>query len=121
VSAGVVSHVACRIGLIRADPAIAPLIAAELAGINQAPVETVVARKPNDTALSGLGLEHPSNIVLLYSRDSSWPVARSASGGWAKDGVSRYARVQRSHTVITIPSGDAAHLGKPVALAGNAL
>jgi hypothetical protein len=46
VSARVVSRMACRIALI-------------LAGIDQAPVETVVAHKPGVAAMKGFGLEHP--------------------------------------------------------------
>jgi hypothetical protein len=60
----------------RADPATAPLIAAELAGIDQVPVETVVAYPRDDADLSAFCLEHPSNIVLLCSRDSPRPIAR---------------------------------------------
>ncbi|HEY4044462.1 MAG TPA: DUF4340 domain-containing protein, partial [Rhodopila sp.] len=85
----------------RADPALAPLIAAELAGFDQTPVEAVVAHKPDDDTLSEFGLAHPSNIVLLYSRDSSRPVARIEIGGTAKDGRSLYARAQGSDTVVT--------------------
>jgi hypothetical protein len=80
----------------RADPATAPLIATELAGVDQSSTETVVIHKPDDAAMSGVGPEHtsvhPSNILLLYSRVASRPVARIELGGPAKDGLSRYAR-----------------------------
>jgi Domain of unknown function (DUF4340) len=104
----------------KADPVMAPLIAAELAGIDQAPVENVVAHKPNDLAMAGFGLEHPSKIVLLYSRDSSQAVARIEIGELAKDGRSLYARVQGSDAVVTIPGAEAAHFSRLVELAGNA-
>jgi hypothetical protein len=104
----------------KADPVLAPLIAAELAGIDQAPVETVDSHQTDDAALSVFGLEHPSTIVLLYSRDSSRPVARIEIGGAAKDGRSLYARVQGSDTVMTIPGSEADHLSRLIELAGNA-
>lgn len=103
----------------RADPAMAPLIAAELAGIDQAPVETVVAHRPEDSAMQAFGLQHPSNIVLLYSQDSSQPVARLEIGEATNDGRGLYARVQGSDTVVTIPSLESSHLNRLIELAGN--
>jgi len=105
--------------LHRADPAMAPLIAAELAGIDQARVETVVAHKPEDSAMQAFGLQHPSDIVLLYSQDSSRPVARLEIGEATKDGHALYARARGSDTVVTIPSLEASHLNRLIELAGN--
>jgi hypothetical protein len=47
------------------------------------------------------------------------PAARIEIGGPAKDGLSLYACVQGSDTVMTISSSEAAGLGRLIELAGN--
>lgn len=56
-------------------------------------------------------------IVLLYSKDSSQPVARLEIGAAAKAGN---ARVAGRDTVVTIPGVEADHLNGLIELAGNA-
>lgn len=102
----------------KADPEKAPLIAAELAGLERASVEGVVTRHPDDAALGDLGLEHPSAIMMLYTRDSSEPVARVGFGKPTEDGFGRYARVQETDSVVTVPRYAAAHLEKLLQIAG---
>jgi len=102
----------------KADPKFAPLIAAELAGLERASVESVVARHPGDDTLGEYGLEHPSAIMLLYTRDTSTPVARVEFGKPTPDGFARYARVRETDTVVTVPVYAAAHLDKLLKLAG---
>lgn len=102
----------------RADPRLAPVIAAELAAFERTPVEAVVARGADDATLAGYGLAHPPTILLLYARDSSRPVARIALGVLAADGFHRYARARESGAVVTIPAYEAMHLTKLLRLAG---
>jgi len=59
-------------------------------------------------------------IVLLYSKDSSQPVARLEIGAAAKEGNARYARVAGRDTVVTIPGVEADHLNRLIEPAGNA-
>jgi hypothetical protein len=102
----------------KADPKFAPLIAAELAGLERASVESVVARHPGDDTLGEYGLEHPSAIMLLYTRDTSTPVARVEFGKATPDGFARYARVRETDSVVTVPVYAAAHVDKLLKLAG---
>lgn len=102
----------------KADPAKAPLIAAELGALERASVESVVSRHPDDAMLDDLGLEHPSWIMLLYTRDVSEPVARIGFGKPTEDGFDRYARVQQTGSVVTVPRYAAAHLDKLLQIAG---
>jgi hypothetical protein len=106
-------------GLVhKADPQLAPLIAAELAALERVPVEAVVARQPNEDTSAQFGLEHPSSIMLLYTRDSSDPVARLSFGNMAEDGLDRYARVRESEAIVTIPGQATDHIATLLRLAG---
>jgi hypothetical protein len=102
----------------KADPQLAPLISAELAALERVPVEAVVARQPNEDTSAQFGLEHPSSIMVLYTRDSSDPVARLSFGNMAKDRLDRYARVQESDAIVTIPGQAADHIATLLRLAG---
>ena len=102
----------------KADPKLAPLIATELAGLERASVESVVARHPADDTLGEFGLEHPAAIMLLYTRDSSTPVARIEFGKATPDGFGRYARARETDSVVTVPGYAAAHVEKLLKLAG---
>lgn len=102
----------------KADPKFAPLIAAELTALEGASIETVVARHPDEDTLGQFGLDHPPSIMLLYSRDSSRPVARIEFGKPTQDGFARYARVQETDSVVTVADYASSHLGKLLQLAG---
>jgi hypothetical protein len=102
----------------RADPRLAPLIAAELAALERVTVEAVLAKHPNENTLAQFGLEHPSPIMLLYTRDSSDPVAHVSFGNLAGDGLDRYARVQETEAVVAIPGQATDHLIKLLQLSG---
>jgi len=102
-----------------ADSALAPLIASELAVLERVPVVRIVTRHPNATALAGIGLEHPSTILLLYSRDTAGPVARIELGNAAADGLGRYARIQQSDTLVIVPDDAVQHLATLLQLAGT--
>lgn len=102
-----------------ADPAQAPLIAAELAAVDRVPVARIVGRHPDAAALAGVGLEHPSTILLLYARDTAGPVARIELGSAAADGRDRYARIQHSDTLVIVPDDAAQHLATLLQLAGT--
>lgn len=102
-----------------ADPAQAPLIEAELAGLDRSPIARTVARHPDAAALAGSGLEHPATILLLYSRDTAGPVARIELGSSAAEHSDLYARIQQNDTLVTIPADTARHLVKMVQLAGT--
>ncbi len=104
-----------------ADPTLASLIAAELAVLERVPVARIVTRHPDATALAGAGLDHPSTILLLYSRDTAGPVARIELGKAAADGVDRYARIQQSDTLVIVPDDAAQHLATVLQLAGTPL
>jgi Domain of unknown function (DUF4340) len=106
-------------GLVhKADPQLAPLLAAELTALEGASIESVVTRHPDPDALDEFGLEHPSSVMLLYTRDSSRAVARVEFGKSTRDGLGRYARVQETDNVVTVPSYAVAHLEKLLQLAG---
>jgi hypothetical protein len=101
-----------------ADPTLAPLIAAELAVLERMPIARIVTRHPDVTALTGAGLEHPSTILLLYSRDIAGPVARIELGNAAADGLGRYARIQQSDRLVIVPDDAGQHLVALLQLAG---
>jgi uncharacterized protein DUF4340 len=101
-----------------ADPGLAPLIEGELAVLDRSPIERTIAQHPDVAALAGSGLEHPATMLLLYSRDTAGPVARIEFGSTAADGPERYARVQQSDIIVTVPDDTAQHLTKLVHLAG---
>ena len=102
-----------------ADPTLAPLIATELGVLERVPVARIVTRHPDAAALAGAGLEHPSTIVLLYSRDTAGPVARIELGNTAADGLGRYARIQQSDALVIVPDDAAQHLATLLQLAGT--
>ncbi len=102
----------------KADPKLAPLLAAEFAALERAPIETVVTQHPDSDTLSEFGLEHPPLIMLLYTRDSSRAVARIEFGKPTRDGQGRYVLVQETGDVVTVTSYAAAHLEKLLQLAG---
>jgi hypothetical protein len=102
-----------------ADPTLAPLIATELGVLERVPVARIVTRHPDAAALAGAGLEHPSMIVLLYSRDTAGPVARIELGNAAADGLGRYARIQQSDALVIVPDDAAQHLATLLQLAGT--
>jgi hypothetical protein len=104
----------------QADPTLAPLIAAELAMLERVPVARIVTRHPDAAALTGAGLEHPSTILLVYSRDTAGPVARIELGNAAADGLDRYARIQQNDTLVIVPDDAAQHLATLLQLAGTA-
>ncbi|HJS84557.1 MAG TPA: hypothetical protein VJ779_03785, partial [Acetobacteraceae bacterium] len=100
-------------GLIhKADPRFAGLIHTELAALERLPVEKVLARHPDGSALDNAGLEHPPMIMLMYGRDSSEPVARIEFGRTAGDGSRRYAFVRESDSLVAVPAAEADHVGK---------
>jgi hypothetical protein len=102
-----------------ADPTLAPLIAAELAMLERVPVARIATRRPDAAALTGAGLEHPSMILLLYSRDTAGPVARIELKNATSDGPDRYARIQQSDTLVIVPDAAAQHLATLLQLAGR--
>jgi Domain of unknown function (DUF4340) len=101
-----------------ADPTLAPLIAAELAVLERVAVARIVGRHPDAGALAGAGFEHPSTILLLYSRDTAGPVARIELGNAAAYGLGRYARIQQSDRLVIVPDDAAQHLATLLQLAG---
>jgi hypothetical protein len=101
----------------RADPKTAPLIAAEFAAMEQASVESVVAKHPDDTLLAEDGVEHPSTIMLMYARDSFGPVVRVEFGNPTPDGFGRYARVRETDSLVSVPRYVAAHVDKLLQIA----
>ena len=102
----------------KADPQFAPRIATELTALEHASIEAVVARHPDPDTLGEFGLEHPSSIMVLYTRDSSRPVARIEFGKPTHDGFARFARVQETDSIVTVPVYAATHLDKLLQLAG---
>jgi Domain of unknown function (DUF4340) len=102
----------------KADPQLAPLLAAEFTALERASIEAVVTQHPDPDTLREFGLDHPPSIVMLYTRDSSRAVARVEFGKPTPDGLGRYARVQETDNVIIVPSYAAAHLEKLLQLAG---
>jgi len=113
-------HVHTPGGLVHhADPALAPLIEAELTVLDRLPVARIVVRHPDAAALAGAGLDHPATILLLYSRDTAGPVARVELGNSAADGLDRYARIQQSDRLVLVSDGAARHLATLLQLAGT--
>jgi hypothetical protein len=102
----------------KADPQLAPLLAAEFTALERASIEAVVTHHPDPDTLREFGLDHPPSIVMLYTRDSSRAVARVEFGKSSLDGLGRYARVQETDNVVIVPSYAAAHLDKLLQLAG---
>jgi hypothetical protein len=102
-----------------ADPNLARLIEAEFSVLDRLPVALMVTRHPDATALTGAGLDHPSMILLLYSRDTAGPVARIELGNAAANGVDRYARIQQTDTLVIVPDDAAQHLATLLQFAGT--
>jgi hypothetical protein len=102
----------------QADPTLAPLIEAELAGLDRLSIARIVARHPDAAGLASAGLEHPATILLLYSRDTAGPVARIEFGHPAADDLDRYARIQQSDALVVV-SDSARHLAALLQLAGT--
>ena len=102
-----------------ADPTMAPLIEAELVGLDRAPVRRVVSRHPDAPTLADTGLAHPALILLLYSRDSAGPVARIELGSSAIDGSDRCARIQQNDVLATVSDDVPQYLVRLVQLAGS--
>jgi hypothetical protein len=101
-----------------ADPKLAPLIEAELAGLDGLPIGRMVARQPDEVSLGKFGLEHPATILLLYGRDSAGPVARLEFGNTV-DGSDSYARIRQSNALMIAPAEAARHLAALLELAGS--
>jgi hypothetical protein len=113
-------HVHLPGGIVhRADPKLAPLIEAELAGLDGLPITRIVARQPDEEKLDSFGLGHPATILLLYSRDSAGPVARIELGNTTADGRDHFARIQQSDTLVIVPDDAAQHLAALLQLAGT--
>jgi hypothetical protein len=102
----------------KADPQLAPLIAAEFRALERTSIEAAVAQHPDPDTLRGFGFEHPPSILLLYTRDSSRAVARVEFGEPTPDGLGRYIHVQETDNVVMVPSYTATHLEKLLQLAG---
>lgn len=102
----------------KADPKLAPLLAAEFTALERASVEAVVTQHPDPDTLRDYGLEHPPSVLLMYTRDSSRAVARVEFGKPTTDGSGQYARVQETDNVVTVPSYVVTHLDKLLQLAG---
>ncbi|MBO0736538.1 MAG: DUF4340 domain-containing protein [Alphaproteobacteria bacterium] len=102
-----------------ADPKLAPLIEAELAGLDGLPIARMLAPHPGEAALNRFGLEHPTMILLLYSRDSAGPVARVEFGNAAAQ-PGHYARIRESDSLVLAPDDAARHLTALLELAGSA-
>jgi hypothetical protein len=101
-----------------ADPNVAPLIEAELGMLDRLSVVRVVAIHPDGAALASSGLVHPTEILLLYSRDAAGPVARIELGNTAADGPERYARVVQSDDLVIVSDDASRHLAVLLRLAG---
>ena len=102
----------------QADPKLAPLIEAELMGLDRLTILRLVSRHPDAVALDDAGLAHPPTILLLYSRDIAGPVARVEFGKTAGDRTDRYARVLRTDILAVAPDEAERHLAALVQLAG---
>jgi hypothetical protein len=113
-------HVHAPGGLVHyADPGLATLIEAELSVLDRLPVARIVARHPDAAALGTFGLDHPTSILLLYSRDSTGPVARIELGNTVADAADRYARIQQSDSLVIVSDDASRHLAALLQLAGT--
>ena len=84
-----------------ADPKQARIIAAALDAFDETAIEKRVAAGADPGQLAKYGLTLPHLIVLLYSRDSSTPLARLELGA-AADNLDRYARLAPDGDVVTV-------------------
>jgi hypothetical protein len=113
-------HVHAPSGFVhQADPKLASLIEAELAGLDRLPIARIVDQHPDEAALAGTGLEHPTAILMLYGRDTAGPVGRVELGNTAADGPDRYARIQQSDALVIVPNDATRHLAILRQLAGT--
>jgi hypothetical protein len=103
----------------KADPSLAPLIAAEFDVLDRLPIAGTVVGHPDAAALGAAGLTHPSTILLLYSRDSAGPVARVELGNASADGSGRYAQLQQTDTLLTVPANVEQPLAHLLQIAGT--
>jgi hypothetical protein len=101
-----------------ADPRLAPLIEAELAGLDGLPIARMVARHPDGATLDKFGLKHPATILLLYSRDSAGPVARVEFGNTAEQ-PGHYARIREGDALVVAPTEAIGHLAELLQFAGS--
>jgi hypothetical protein len=102
----------------RADPKLAPLLAAEFDALDRLPIAASAAPHPDAAALDAAGLAHPATIMLLYGRDSAGPVARVELGSIARGGAERYARLGRDG-LLTVPAEVERPLAALLQLAGT--
>ncbi len=102
----------------KADPKLAPLIAAGLDALDRLPIAHRLDRHPDAAALGAAGLAHPATIMLLYGRDSFGPVARVELGAAAADGSGRYARLGQGGALLTVPAAVEPPLAALLQLAG---
>ena len=84
----------------RADAATAERIAAVFGTFSRTRIERSLAVDPG--ALAAYGLERPLLIVLIRSAEGR-PVLTMEVGSGAPDGLSRYVRLPRDGSVLTIP------------------
>jgi hypothetical protein len=103
----------------KADPQLAPLLAAEFDVLDQLPIAATVAHHPDAAALDAAGLTHPSTIILFYGRDSAGPVARVGLGNAVAGGSGRYAHVPQSDTLMTVPADIEKPLGALLQIAAT--
>ncbi|MBX5472246.1 MAG: DUF4340 domain-containing protein [Acetobacteraceae bacterium] len=101
----------------KADPKFAPAIDAELKALEQANIERIIALHPDKDSLSQYGLEHPPLILLLYTPDSSRPVARVEFGAFTEDHAHRYVRVAEQDAVATVAPAEATPLANLLRIA----
>jgi hypothetical protein len=113
-------HVHTPGGLVHhADPSLATRIEAELSVLDRLPIARIVARHPDAAALGRFGLDHPTSILLLYSRDSAGSIARIDLGNTAADGPDCYARIQQSDTLVIVSDEASRHLTTLLQFAGT--
>ncbi len=84
----------------RSDPASAERIAATFGTFSRTRIERSLAVDPG--ALAAYGLERPLLIVLIRGAEGR-PVLTLEVGSVAPDGLSRYVRLPRDGSVLTIP------------------
>jgi hypothetical protein len=99
-----------------ADPVRAPLIAAELAALDQAQAEPIASgAAPGQIEASGL--LRPNLILLLYARDNSSPVSRIEIGGPTADGTHLFARSREDPGVLAMDRAEIGHFDRLLQLA----
>jgi hypothetical protein len=101
----------------KADPKFAPAIDAELKALERANIERIIAPHPDKDSLPQYGLEHPPLILLLYTPDSSHPVARVEFGAFTEDHAHRYVRVAEQDAVAIVAPAEATPLANLLRIA----